>query len=179
MFWFFLILIPVLIGCIPAYKVYFGKAQSLSDAQFGMMVCVVISILLFVITTIFQLVEYSCQISDGEELVKIGNFEEIYTNKSDVLTQQFAGYLADIYPEYEKNIFESISPDGIDLYLVKYPEIKASETIMLLVSEIRMLQGDIYDQQLERAQVVRNMSYREKSPWIVQWFMPYVEIPKI
>jgi hypothetical protein len=178
MFWFLIMLLPILIASWPAYNYYRGHGDK-SDARFGVTILTVFAIIIFIISVIFQLVNYSTQISDGEELSKIEKFEEIYQNKADVLTQQFAGYLADIYPEYEKNIFESISPDGIDIYLVKYPEIKASDTIMLLVSEIRKLQDDIYNQQLEKAVVVRNMLYREKSPWVIQMFMPDVEIENI
>ena len=176
MFWFLIILIPLLIAVWPTILYFTRVGKNREDPALGITVLSVISIILSIICLIHTLVNYSFQIRDGEELVKIEKFEEIYQKKSDILTTKFSYYLANVYPEYEKNIFESISPEVIDIYLVKYPELKASETIMLLVSEIRMLQNDYYNQQLERAEVIRIMSYRKKSPWVIQWFMPNVEM---
>ena len=177
MFWFLLALVPIIL--LP-WSIYCHKKNGTTYAEVDgkdvSIAFVIIAILILVASFIFQLVNYSHQIRDGEELIKIEKFEEIYQNKSDVLVDKFAYYLANVYPEHEKNIFESISPGTIDIYLVKYPELKSSETIMLLVSEIKILQNDYYNQQLERAEVVRTMSYRKKSPWIIQMFMPDVEM---
>ena len=177
MFWFLLALIPLVV--LP-WSIYCWKTNGTHgydvDGKNVSWVVIIVSMIILAAGFVFQLANYSKQISDGEELVKIGKFEDIYQKKADALTKQFAYYLVDIYPDHEKAIFENISPEGIDIYLVKYPELKASETIVHLVSEIKMLQNDYYSQQLAREEVIRVMSYRTKSPWIIQWFMPNVEM---
>lgn len=177
MFWILLALVPLFVLPWSIYRhVKNGSTYGEVGGKDVSYVLLGISIAILAAGFIFQLANYSRQISDGEELAKIERFEEIYQKKADALTKQFAYYLADIYPDHEKNIFEDISPEGIDIYLVKYPELRASETIVHLVSEIKILQNDFYNQQLAREEVIRDMLYKIKSPWIVQWFMPDVEM---
>ena len=129
-----------------------------------------------VLATIFTMGYYTGQISAAEDLVKFERLEQIYEVRADALTEQFAAYLVDLYPEYEKSIFESISPDGIDLYLVKYPELRASETILALVAQIRSLQDDRYRQQVLREMTLKRMRFRTRNPWILNYFIP--EVPE-
>lgn len=125
---------------------------------------------------IASLVAASTQTYDSVNLTKIKQFEFIYQNKANNLTQQFAHYLADAYPNHEKDIFDKIKPGDVDIYLVKYPELQASKTITELVGQIRSLNDDVYKQQLERAETLRNMKYREKNPWLFQWFIPVISL---
>lgn len=135
------------------------------------------TLLITVIMLIVSLVNNSHQRYDQEDLTKVSQFQEIYKKRTDNLTGQFVHYLAQIYPEYEKNIFEKITPNDLDIYLVKYPDLKASETIIQLVKQIRDLNDDIYQQELRRAEILRDMRFRTRNPWILQWLMPNTPIP--
>lgn len=138
----------------------------------GIATMLIIAIIPISLSVLVTLISYSSQISDIENIVKFERIEEIYEARADVLTQQFATYLADLYPEYERGIFESISPERVDIYLVKYPDLKASETILELVAQIRSMQDDRYAQQVLRENTLKNMRYRTRNPWIFNSFIP-------
>lgn len=145
---------------------------------FGFILCF-FGVMVVFIGMINSLVTHSDQVGYGVELDKIAQFEETYQARADNLTKQFASYLVETYPQYEKEIFHNIAPGNLDIYLVKYPELQASKTIMALVDQERSLRDDIYKQQLARAEVLRNMRYNTLSPWVIQWMMPAnVPIPE-
>jgi len=120
-------------------------------------------------------ISYTSQLDDFEEIKKIERFESIYKNKADTLTKQFAGYLAEMYPKYEKDIFNTIAPDKVSLYMVKYPDLKASATIMALVENILKLQNDYYACQLSKETTMKDMRFRMKNPWIFGGLIPRYE----
>jgi len=132
----------------------------------------VISLIPLILAILLTFGSYSGQISDAEDIIKFERLEEVYEDRAEALTQQFASYLSDIYPEHERNIFETIEPEGIDIYLVKYPDLKASETILELVAQIRSMQDDRYGQQIARENTMKSMRYRTRNPWIFNSFIP-------
>jgi len=136
-----------------------------------------VAILIFVIGFIGSLYAHSRQVWVSVELTKIDSFEQTYQVRSDNLTKEFAHYLAQTYPDHEKDVFSKIEPGKVDVYLVKYPELQASKTIVELVNQIRSLQDDIYKQRLDRAEKVRDMQYNVRSPWVFQWMMPDIPTP--
>ena len=140
-------------------------------AAFGGLMVIVAAFIL-ALGLIISLSTHSTQISLSLELEKISSFEQTYQARSDNLTSQFAHYLAEVYPDHEKDIFSKIEPDKVDVYLAKYPELQASKTITALVEQIRLLSDDIYKQRLTRAETLRDMRYNVRSPWIYQWMMP-------
>ena len=115
---------------------------------------------------------YYRQLDDFQTVKKLCNKEKIYKDKAESLTREFAGYLATAYPEHEKNIFSSISPDNIKIYLAKYPELRNADTIMALVTEISKMQPDYYNQRLLREDVLKNIRFRTINPWIFHWWIP-------
>lgn len=135
---------------------------------------IAVAVFFFGVSLLTTAVAYSDQISDSENITKFERLEKIYEVRADALSQQFATYLADIYPEHERNIFESIKPEGIDIYLVKYPDLRASETIIELITQIRSLQDDRYAQQIEREKVLKIMRFRKRNPWIFNFVIPEV-----
>ena len=131
----------------------------------------------FVITSIiFSMIEISSQLDNIEELQRYSDNEKIYRTKCEDLTKQFAIYLSDKYPKHEKDIFKSISPDKIYIYLVKYPEIKSNQTIMKLVEYISYYQEEIYAQKIARVKMHKQMRYRKINPWIFNYLIP--DIPE-
>lgn len=118
----------------------------------------------------------SNQVGRSMELAKIDSSESIYKAKADNLTKEFAGYLAEAYPQYEKDIFSKIEPGKVDLYMVKYPELQASKTLTELVKQVRDLQDKVYEQQLARVQIIRDMKFAVLDPWVYQWVMPDIPV---
>jgi len=112
------------------------------------------------------------QVSDFEDLEKFDTNEQIYTAKADALTIVFAGYLAEAYPQHEKAIFDGISPDKVAWYFARYPNLKAADTLTTLVERIGDLQSDVYDQQLQKAQALKNMRFRLRNPWGLSFMIP-------
>ncbi len=137
----------------------------------GMVVMLIIALVPVIVSIIATFGAYSSQISDAENIAKFERLEEVYEARANALTEQFASYLADLYPEHERNVFESISPEGIDIYLVKYPNLKASETILELIAQIRSMQDDRYAQQVSRENTLKDMRYRMRNPWIFNSFI--------
>jgi len=116
----------------------------------------------------------SDQLSDQEEIKRVSEVKIVYQERAESLTKSFSEYLSNQYPKYEKSIFEKIKPSNIDLYLVKYPEIKSSETIIALVKQIRELQDEVYKQSVLKEETLKNMRYRTKNPWILNSFIPEI-----
>ena len=166
------------VSCL-VYEVWRRRQDNLykdGPAGFGFFLFFVGAILLL-IGLINSMVAYSDQVQRSVELTKIASFEKTYQARANNLTKEFAHYLAEAYPQHEKDIFSKIEPGKLDIYLVKYPELQASKTITELVQQVRSLQDDIYKQQLSRAETVRDMQFTVRSPWVYQWMMPNIPIP--
>lgn len=133
--------------------------------------CFISGIIVF-IGVLMTFWSYSNQLDDIEEVKRINQVEQIYRQKAEALTKKFAEYLAEKYPEHEKEIFSKMSPDKIDLYLVKYPEIKASETLMALVAKIERLENQYYEQKILREAYLKEMRFRLVNPWKFHSFIP-------
>lgn len=179
MFMFYIALALVLLGGLFWLLYLHGEKRKYVENGWGA-VSVILCIVAFIICCvgfIGTLHAYSDQISDTEDLTKFRNIEGVYEDRANTLTAQFETYLQDVYPEHERGIFDQISPDSIDIYLAKYPELKASETILELVTQIRSLQDDRYDQQIEREKILKKMRYRTQNPWIFSSFVP--DMPEV
>lgn len=117
---------------------------------------------------------YSGQVSDIENIQKYEQLEMIYDQKAKSLTAEFAKYLAETYPNFEKDIFKQISPEKVSLYVVKYPDLQSSKTLMTLVEQINQLQSDKYQQQINKAVVLKDMRFAVKNPWIYNSLIPRI-----
>lgn len=124
----------------------------------------IINIVVFIL---ISLITYSTNAYKIEDLQKVKTYETILAEKADVLTGQFTNYLVEIYPNLEKSIFEKISPQNVSIYLVKYPELRSSETIRKLVDEISKLQDAVYQQKLDAAAIQRDINFYNKNPWVL------------
>jgi hypothetical protein len=128
----------------------------------------VIFILLLILHTMFG---YTHQIGAFEKLKEQQNIVGLYESKAKSLTMQFAKYLLP-YQDYEKSIYDKISPDNIDIYMAKYPELRTSDTIIALVDNIHGLQTEVYDAKITIERIKRKMRYRKVDPWAVTYFIP-------
>ena len=131
---------------------------------------VVIFCLLTIGFIIASLVCTSKNAFNKEDLKKVQKCEQIYTEKANLLTMKFSNYLAEIYPNLEKSIFEKISPENVSVYFVKYPELKSSHTIEKLVDEISELQDSVYAQKIMSAEIQRDIDYYYNNPWLLFTF---------
>ncbi len=154
-------------------RYYANKAKGeTTNYDSGGVVLIAIAVFLVAIGFVATGVEYVSQVDDFENVKKFQKVELIYQDKAGVLTQEFAKYLAEKYPKHEKDIFNKISPDKVGLYLVKYPELRASDTMLALVSQINKLQSDVYDQRVKVEQALQQTRVRLRNPWLFTFFIP-------
>ena len=144
-------------------------ANRWNDAGVDLLIVVVI---VFLMGFIVSGAGWVNQVSDLEDIKKFQKIETIYQAKAKVLTAEFAKHLAKTYPEYEKDIYDKISPDKVDLYFVAYPELRASEALVALVDRINKLQSDIYDQRIKAEQMFKNIRFRLRNPWLLRFMIP-------
>jgi len=141
----------------------------------GAWILSIIGIIILILSVFFTMLYYSGQKSDYETLRKLKKCEAIYADKANSLTAQFKAYLAETYPQHERDIFDKVALNKPEVYLVKYPELRTIEGFMGLVGEIGKLQTDRYNQQIERERVLKNMRFAIKNPWIFYWWIPTLE----
>ena len=105
-----------------------------------------------VFSVIFILIALSCQAGfwlgeaeDIERIVMTLQDKEIYKKQADELLAEFSILLAEKYPNFEKEIFENMKPEKVTAYMIKYPELKSSQTICKLVDLINSKKEKIYD----------------------------------
>jgi hypothetical protein len=173
----------LLAGCFYSYNLVVNKGER--HSRYEPNASVLFGFTLFIVAIIIVVSGFICslsvnsdQVSRSVELTKIEASEGIYRLKADNLTKQFASYLAENYPKYEKDIYSRIEPGKLDLYMVKYPELQTHKTLTELVKQIRDLQDKIYEQQLARVQVIGDMRFAVLDPWVYQWVMPNIPVPE-
>jgi len=172
MIFYLIISIPFVLLSITGliYYLKIGKNKNYSDDFRGDGMFVGTFIVECLITLIFLIATMVCSSNNTfnkEDLKKTQKYETILNDKANNLTTQFAKYLAELYPNLEKNIFKDISPKDVDIYLVKYPQLKSSDTIKKLVSEISKLQDAVYQQKLNEARIQRDIDYYHNNPWLL------------
>jgi hypothetical protein len=134
-----------------------------------------VAVVILVIAPFKTMFSYTFQIYDQQELIKIEECRVVYQQRADVLVKEFAGYLSVMYPEHERDIFNTISPKDVDVYFAKYPDLRSSETIVALVREISALRNAVYTQDILRAETLKNMRVRKVTPWNVRRFIPDIK----
>lgn len=128
--------------------------------------CIVLALLLTVTGQ-----SYFDQVDSIESIERDKKVVVIYKKKADVLTKQFVKYLMN-YSEFEKDIYTKISPKDVDIYMVKYPELKASTTVIALVDSIYKLQDDVYDTEIAIEQYKKDIRTRLRNPFAVTSLLP-------
>lgn len=125
-------------------------------------------------------IEYYAQIKAPFEFDQLNEQEQIYQNKADTVLEELKSYLASAYPEHEREVFENLSRNNanevIDVYFVKYPELKANETFMSLARSTQEMRSKIYEVQLQKAELKKSVRFRPHNPWIFNWFIPKVDL---
>lgn len=171
-----LFIIPLAIWFGLAYyldkkKIEFGGGNDYSGAFITNIICsIVLIIALFVVN--FNIIS-----SQKENYTKLEMLQEnkmIYQKKADDLTVKFKQVLIDSYPNYEKALFDKMTPEDFRMLMVKYPEIKASLTSINFVDKLDALYKDIYDTDIQSREVVQKIRYNFINPWGINLFVPSV-----
>jgi len=145
---------------------YFGTliGEDASIAAF------VLSLAMFIIAFCIQIGKYYSQVDSIERIEKIKKDKISYQEESVQLIEEFKLYLAEMYPQHEKTIFESIKPENVTAYMIKYPDIKSSETLIKLCEEIKRLVGNIYSSDRQINQQEWYIKVRKRTMWL--WCLP-------
>ena len=136
----------------------------------GEIVLLAFSGMFFVIGTITQGCNWYCQANDIEEIEQQKQDQKIYKTRNDELLGEFKLYLAEMYPEIEKGIFSTITPTNVTAFMIKYPEMKSSETITKLVNLINNLKSQYYQCDLTTNNLQKRIRVRRKT--ISMWVFP-------
>ena len=101
-----------------------------------------------------------------EEIIAKFKKLEIYKEKQSVLISEFRIYLADKYPDFEKEIFKLITDSKNDINVVlSYPELKSSETIMELVNQINIQSTAVYRYKVELENDYAEIRFYNMNKW--------------
>lgn len=141
-------------------------------AQDLKVVLYVLSGVAVVIEVIANGVCYYGQIEDIEKIIECEERKVIKKNKATILTAEFIKYLSGKYLDHEKEVFKGLTPDKVSIFAAGYPEVKASDTLLALVKKINELQTSIYDEDLNVANMKKNMRVRSRNLWILPFLMP-------
>jgi len=131
-----------------------------------------VSITLIFVGFIVSGISWAIQTNDFEDMKKFQELERVYQSKAEILMNDFAGYLSEQYPEHERGIYDSISPDEVNVYLIVYPRLKSSDTLMVLVEQINQLQTDVYQQRIETEQLRKKIRFCSRNPWLFGFMIP-------
>jgi len=137
---------------------------------FSCVLCVVALLILCIVNGAF----HEDQIANFEEIRAGDKLKIVFKNKAEHLSQELSILLYEAYPEYEKDILKAIAKNK--LLLFKYPEIKSSETIMLLANKVEGYWNDYYGELSQIQNKMANCRYRKQSIMPLQWMVP--EIPE-
>ncbi|HRY62933.1 MAG TPA: hypothetical protein P5056_04160, partial [Candidatus Paceibacterota bacterium] len=113
-----------------------------------------------------------CQLNNIETLQESQNVEKVLNQKAETLTVEFTRLLAEVYPQHEKDLFEKMTPDRVLALVIKYPEIKANTTVMELVTKIDQMRSAVYDQQILREKLKKDIRFNKRNPFLIQFFIP-------
>ena len=135
-----------------------------------------------VVTAVFVLVglintvdSWSSQIFDKHQVVQIERQMGIAKEKADVLSAEFKRILVTDYQIHESEIFSSLVPKDVRVYLARYPQIRLADTVIELVGQMNSLWAEYYDKQIEREAVIAELRYRPRSPMLIQSLVPSAE----
>ncbi len=107
----------------------------------------------FVVFVLFNGIAYAMVVDRAEKLTMYEEREAIYRARADEVVDEIREALLVVYPEYERDVFAAMSPANLDVYLVRYPELRAVEAVTEWTSQVRELLDKVYEQQSRAAGV--------------------------
>jgi len=112
-------------------------------------VIIAITTIVFIFTAIFQTMvlrkDQKHYFVDVKRKLKVINLKK---KELIAFKEEIAESVTELYPNYEKEIFKTISPDdepALKMYMVKYPELKFSGILSTFLEKISKLTKNIYN----------------------------------
>ena len=99
----------------------------------------------------------------------------LINNKMVNMTAQYKEVLVKDYPQYEKAIFEKMSPEDankLTQLLSVYPQLKSSVTMGAYADNIKELNDAIYQTDLDIRETVKTIRWNYMTPWCITSLMP-------
>jgi hypothetical protein len=163
-------------------KVYKSKTTSkqflgASDYSGGLFFAILIGGIVTIIIGINFLIAYSVQRSNFNDLQNLVEQRSIYEQKMTNMTAQYKEVLVNDYTSYEKGIFGDMKPEDaskLQTLLSVYPQLKASVTVSAYAENIKALNDDIYNTDIEIRKMVKEIRWNYQTPWVITSFMPDV-----
>ena len=152
----------LIIACIGGV----GLFVPVEDVKIIGIVILCISGVWFFVSFVNNLVKHTDMVKKFEEIRANLKKLEIYKEKQRVLISEFTIYLADKYPDFEKEIFKLITDSKSDINVfLKYPELKSSETIMELVKQINNQSAATYNYKVELENEYAAIRFYNMNKW--------------
>ncbi len=126
----------------------------------------VISSITLAITLIIQISKFYAQVKAVESVLEQQQNRKIYVRRAKEYIDEFKVYLAETYPKYEKKLFKIIKPENVTAFMIKYPEIKANETITKLVKMISRLKDSYYECDVEANKLNKEIRLRKRTMFL-------------
>jgi len=137
---------------------------------------IIISVSLFVISlalsVVINIAMWNGQISDKTHYQVVDEKIELNQKRADDISNKLRIVLVENYGEHEREIFSNMGSDGLQLLLIKYPELRASETFTTYADKMHELNDYVYEQKQEKIEIVRRMEYRVKNIFTFGFLYP-------
>lgn len=82
--------------------------------------------------------------------------------------------LVEMYPQHERDIFESIEKRNAQWLWEKYPEMRASSTMQRYVSELNAYTMWVQEAREKQLALLAQVETRKNTPWAVSFLIPTV-----
>ena len=151
-----MLLLFILLVCIGLF--FYATKEDLNPMD-G--ISVVFGVILLVFILIFNSIAYVNQINDITELNVIEARKEVYEKRAENISFKLKSIVQE-YVGHEEIIFERISPSEIQLYAVKYPEIKSDKLYSEYSETLTKLYDAIYRLEQNEISLGRNIERRKR-----------------
>ena len=151
-----MLLLVLLLVCVGLFL--YATKEDL-DPMDGISVFFGVTFLIFIL--LFNVIAYVCQINDITELNVIEARKEVYEKRAENITFKLKSVVQE-YAGHEEMIFENISPSDIQLYAVKYPEIKSDKLYSEYSETLIELYDAIYRLEQNKISLGRNIERRKR-----------------
>lgn len=138
--------------------------RSRDDYSGGMAAATFVFVIGLIILIGFNISLFINQVSDFTKADVIDEKIELLQTRSDNISNSLKEVLVDKYSEHETEIFSEMTGDDITILLVKYPELRASETFINYTDKLFKLENDVYNLKQEKINIVQRTSFRLRHP---------------
>jgi len=119
-----------------------------------------------------QITNYYNQVNDLERLSVINREIEVHKERAKDITGQLETILVDKYSDHEAKVFESLSGEGISIYLAKYPELNSHKTFMHMSETLTKLSDKEYRSKLKALDLEKDIKSRKRYIHVLPFFLP-------